>query len=761
MRHLPTLFTVLCLLLLGAPLPARGQHPFREVEDSWQRYAFEFTVDAVEGTLLPDGTSTLTAEGFAHRSHRRGHPRLPVWNQLTVIPEGATPVVAVETDETETVALSDIGCRTPLQCVGAPSFKHPVAADSLPADPPLKLVEVSVLGHLRGMRIARITVAPFEVVGDSVRLHRHIRASVTYRDADMAQTHDRQRRYRSPYFRIPIPGTSAKDYDNGLAFGDIPPVYLIVSRPEFEQGLRPLVRWKRQKGFRVEEWYVDDTDRDALKARLQSRYDSASAQLQAPTFVLLVGDIDQILPFVGQHGLPGVGTPYMTDLPYADFTDDYLPDVLLGRLSANDTAQLRAVVEKTLAYEQFRLTNPAYLDQALLMAGNEHREQAPLVTNGETNYLEEAFAPMATHCFRNPGLASLPDSLAAPRKDSVMALMAQGMGTVVYSGHGTYKGWKQPDIPYYDLAALPANGSPAFVVNNCCLVNAFEYPTCFSEALLRTPDGGAVGVIGATSETLWDEDYCWSVGAKAGSLHPQYDSAAPGAFDRLLHRHNEPFAQQAHTQGQVLLAGNYAVSQSGSPYDVFYWETYQLMGDPSLMPYIGVPHDMTLTVADSVAVGDTQMGLAGTPGAYVAAMQDSTLLGVCTLDASGLGTLRLSTPLCDSIVTLTATLHNHKPVIDTVEVDGYVGAGATTAEETAAPRIYPNPANEQVYIDLRNCRGSVRVDIYDPMGRKMDEFSCISPTLIQYSTHKLRLGISCVVIHTDTQIFEQRLIITK
>ena len=152
------------------------------------------------------------------------------------------------------------------------------------------------------------------------------------------------------------------------------------------------------------------------------------------------------------------------------------------------------------------------------------------------------------------------------------------------------------------------NGMPFVSINNCCRANEF-IGDCFGEHLLRKANGGAIGAIGASNETLWDEDYYWVVGAHGmPTSTPQYDSIALGAFDRLLHNHSESQQNQASTQSQIVNAGNWAVAASGSPFSDFYWEIYSLLGDPSLMPFIGAAKVSTLNI-DSVAAYDTTITL--------------------------------------------------------------------------------------------------------------------------------------------------------
>jgi hypothetical protein len=63
------------------------------------------------------------------------------------------------------------------------------------------------------------------------------------------------------------------------------------------------------------------------------------------------------------------------------------------------------------------------------------------------------------------------------------------------------------------------------------------------------------------------------------------------------------------TTGAIMFCGNLAVTQAefnDYPRDVnstYYWEAYNVLGDPSLIPYFKVPEINQITFPDSVAVG--------------------------------------------------------------------------------------------------------------------------------------------------------------
>ena len=92
-------------------------------------------------------------------------------------------------------------------------------------------------------------------------------------------------------------------------------------------------------------------------------------------------------------------------------------------------------------------------------------------------------------------------------------------------------------------------------------------------------------IIGCTNDSYWVDDFFWAVGPGTPGTDVTYENTGTGAFDRLFHTHDEPPGEWYYTMGQINFAGNMAVSASTSPRKKYYWETYMLLGDPSISSY--------------------------------------------------------------------------------------------------------------------------------------------------------------------------------
>ena len=662
------LVLIILFWLVGIlPLMAQGtrsETAFVMKEDSGQRFVLENVVDGFSIDTSMGFFSMEVSDFYSAPMHHVGCPSIPVVQKILAVPVGSTVEVEIITDKVEYHPLPIVQKMYPVQ-PSQPKSSEPTpwqidsnvyTTDAYYSN---RLVEVSAMGTMRGVQLVRLTISPFEYnpVRNTLKVHTLVKAQVK----TASGTAGSRGFYPNPLLG---PQLITKAYANDLHWGsDVPLKYVVVARDSFKEALQPFVRWKTQMGYNVVQYYPPaGANRDSIRKHLADMYHTATPLSPAPTFLLIVGDVEQIQSFIGLYTIPG-GVTHATDLYYAEYTGDIYPDVLYGRWSVATVEQLQTIVDKTIEYEQYNQENTSNLGRALLVAGRENREPAPTLTNGQINYLKTTLANhfgMDTACYYNP--------TSYNQKEDILRQLSTNPGFINYSAHCTATGWNSPTITKTDVDTFSTHGGYSFVINNCCKSNNYTIGVCFGESLLRKVDAGAIGVIGAANETLWDEDYYWSIGAKAFTSTPAYDATNLGAFDRIFHNGQEEVADYVLTQGQMVQAGCMSVAQSGSPYENYYWEIYNLLGDPSLMPYIGSPQAITLMLGDSVRMGDVIVECSGTPLARVALMQDSVPLGTTMLDENGNGTLRLVRPITSTNVILTATAQYHRPIIDTIHV---------------------------------------------------------------------------------------------
>ena len=420
-------------------------------------------------------------------------------------------------------------------------------------------------------------------------------------------------------------------------YSDQPVRMVILTDTSFKKLLKPFLKWKTQKGFKLQVLYkgtaLAGNDYTTIKDTLSKIYKSSSAANPPPEYLLIIGDVKRV-PYY-DTGING----NITDLYYGEFdgNGDYIPEMFIGRLPVADTTELKTALNKIIQYEKFQFadTNNFY-SRSLVTAGYD-ADKANFM-NGQikyaiTNYLTPANNTSEYHF-------NYPQSYTA--KDSIVKLINKGLSFINYTGHGEALGWLHLNIKTPDIQLFDNKNMYPFVISNACNTAQFNLASTFGNRMVLTADKGAVGFIGCSNESFWDEDYYWAVGPCIISSDPTYVGSGLGAYDRMFHTHGESPNDWYYTMGQITYAGNLAVSASNSPRKKYYWETYNLIGDPSVIPIIGKPQKFSISLPDTLPNGIKSLSLNVDPFAYVAVSHFDTLWDASF--ASNSGTVFLDLP---------------------------------------------------------------------------------------------------------------------
>ncbi|NTW25168.1 MAG: Gingipain R, partial [Lentimicrobium sp.] len=619
----------------------------------------------------------ISAAGYSY-TQETGNPKLPVMRRLIEIPVGATLEVEVVSYEEKEFKLSDLGLSNRLMPKQAPVAKN--VTGKLPFEinnqvynqnrfygKPLASYEI--VGFMRGTRMARLDISPIEYnpVTGIIRVYDNVVVNVKFKNGDYAATSLLKEKTRSPYYTgssksllttLPLNSNSREN------FARYPVKYIIVSDPMFEDALQPFIDWKTRKGFTVVEAYTNNpavgNTTASIKSYLQGLYNAGTPEDPAPTFVLFVGDVAQI-PAYSQGG-------HVTDLYYCEYTNDDIPEIFYGRFSATNVSQLQPQIDKTLMYEQYQFPDPSFLGEVVMVSGVDG-SFAPIHGNGQINYgttyyFNEAHG-LESHTYLYPASGS---SGAA-----IIQNVSDGVAYGNYTAHGSSSGWADPSFEISDIAGLQNDGKYPLLVGNCCLTSTYN-TNCFGEELLRAANKGAVGYIGGSNSSYWDEDFYFGAGLKDIVLNPVYEGVSSGSYDLAFHDHGEAFSEWFTTQAQMIVSGNLAVTESGSSMTTYYWEIYCLMGDPSLMIYFGVPDAMSVTYEGLMPLGATEFTVTAEPYAYVAISKDGVLYGSALADEFGVAVVTLDPISVPGDAQVIVTAQNKQPYIGSVVVASPEGA---------------------------------------------------------------------------------------
>ncbi len=607
------------------------------------------------------------------KSNAIGAPQLPVLSKLIEIPAGATPEIKIISYDVKEYKLSDFGITQKLFPAQPPQAKSSTKKEPFAFDQQLyetnsfygeTLARVEIAGMLRSVQLANLVISPVEYnpVTNTIRVYNNLVVEVNFNGADKAKTDEIKAKTRSAYFNSVF--GSVLNYRAGDApldtISNVPVKYVIVSDPMFQSTLQPFIKWKTKRGFKVIEAYTNNPDvgttNNSIKAYLQNLYTTATTADPAPTFVLFVGDVAQVPAFnCGAH---------VSDLYYCEYTGDYLPEVYYGRFSANNVAELLPQINKTLQYEQYLMPDPSYLNEVVMIAGADATYQA-VWGNGQINYGTTYYFNAAHNLLSHTYLQ--PEPSGANYSQSIKNNVSNGVSYANYTAHGSANGWADPSFSISDIASLTNADKYCLMVGNCCQTNTYNQNT-FGEALLRAENKGALGYIGASDYSYWDEDYWWGVGNGQIVANQTYEASGLGAYDRTFHDHGEPVTDWYSTMDQMIFAGNLAVQESNSSMKQYYWEIYCLMGDPSTMVYFSVPPALTVDYNPILPLGSPTFEIQTEPYAYVAISKNNVLHGVAEANVNGLATLNLQPFAEPGFAHVVITKQNREPYIDSVMV---------------------------------------------------------------------------------------------
>lgn len=622
----------------------------------------DFDYLSIEKTFLNNSTyyQISMGEGFSS-SNQIGKANLPQYNSLISIP--VCEAIEIEEDvlETETIQLKNNISIAPCQASQSKQNEEvPFTIDeryySQTGFSEELYTKVNVLGFMGGTRLARLEVCPikYDPSSNTIKVVRKIKVNIKFKNIEPTAAFQGGKAVEEFLGNKLLNKTTEKIAGSNTT--PTPYVLVVLAPDEFRNTLQSFISWKKQQGFLVIEAYTSQIGSDTTSIRnyLRNLYNDQSTP--TPDYLLICGDTPQIPTFKGRYG--GYYTHY-TDLYYADYTSDLIPDVFFGRMSARDTNTLASILNKTITYEKYLMSDDSYLNRTLLVAGKETSSPAPTVTNGQVNYAKEYIADYAdTNVYYNPASGN--------QAGTVLAKINQGQGWVNYTAHCDTTGWYSPAIRTSTISQFTNTGMYGVFVNNCCMAGKFDAYETFSEKLLKAENKGAVASIAASDYTYWDEDYYWAVGNKSATTTPQYMSNHLGAYDRLFHTHSESRNQQYTTVGQIFVGGNLAVAESGSSLTEYYWEVYNLQGDPTLLPYIGKGQEMRAEYSHTNVLGITSLDIITEPYAYVSLTMADSLIDVKEADENGLVTLDVSGVTEPSDLILVMTAQFFKPVIDTI-----------------------------------------------------------------------------------------------
>ncbi len=351
--------------------------------------------------------------------------------------------------------------------------------------------------------------------------------------------------------------------------------YLMISHSNFLTAAARLQAQKTTQGLNTvlidvqdiyDEFGYGITDVYAIRSFIAYAYEHS-----ASSYVLLIGDghfdpknnegygrKSYIPPFLAKID-PKIGETAADNRYAAVAGNDTLPDLMLGRLSVNTTAEAQSIISKIITYE----TNPPEGDwkrQILAVTDNRDTAHFPLISE---SLLQDYFPSEPFEATKVYWLWT--HTVLSEARADIQNALNQGRFLVNYIGHAGYSLWADEGLfTTTDIANLQPQDKLPVILAMTCLEGYFISPYLYAsgweamgEVITRTEGKGAVA---SWSPTGW------------GSVYG-HDALDRGFFKAV-------YQDGANVLSSAINSGILNLWATGNNLDLL--DTFLLFGDPAL-----------------------------------------------------------------------------------------------------------------------------------------------------------------------------------
>ncbi len=338
-------------------------------------------------------------------------------------------------------------------------------------------------------------------------------------------------------------------------------IAIVAGAGGFPEALQPLLDHRRSQGLRVvavplqqiyDEFGFGRQSPEAIRRFLQYAHDEWREP--RPQYVLLAGDASyDVNDYTGARNQNLLPAPLVrtqssgyvaSDSWYAMFEGSAAPSMAVGRFPAQNSRNLRVMVDKVIAYE--RAAPSPYRARALMVADDEPRfDTSSDRLARELNLV--GFIAQKLYMTQNEDI-----------HDSIISALNHGVGIVNYAGHGGIDAWGDEAVLRSEDAITLRNGNRLSIFTTfSCLNGVFNHPEIdgLAETLLWTRGGGIVAAVAPSGRTYSAQQTPLS----AEFYRQLLSGESPTIGDALLR------AKQLAAQGSELSSMTHAFNLLGDP----------------------------------------------------------------------------------------------------------------------------------------------------------------------------------------------------
>jgi len=425
---------------------------------------------------------------------------------------------------------------------------------------------------------------------------------------------------------------------------------LIICYGPFIDAMQPFIDWKIKKGMHVELYNVDDIgDAADIKTFVEDYY-----YANGINFLLLVGDIAQV---PSPRFSEGAGSNSPSDTYYGFIpSQDYYPDVFVGRFSAETVSHVNTMVNRTISYERYPdIDDGSWYIEGAGFASNEgpgddgeyDNEHMDIIRQKLLDYnygdIEQVYDPSGTIA---EGEVAIND----------------GLSIINYTGHGSNGSWGNGcPMNNTNVNSLTNTGMWPWIWSVACVNGEFHIGTCFAETWLRATDSngqptGAIATLMASVNQAWNppmdgQDEMVDIFVES------YENNIKRTFGGLSYN------------GCMEMNDNYG---SQGDLETLYWNTF---GDPSFEVRSNYPQPLDVSHSNVIILGSSELVIQTNSSEAVAALtKNGIILGVASANENGICQINLEEPASvPGSIDLVITSYNSIPYeteINVIAPDG-------------------------------------------------------------------------------------------
>ena len=268
---------------------------------------------------------------------------------------------------------------------------------------PKEIVRIGKPAILRDYRVASLIMYPFQFdpIKKELTIYSNIEFEILYNFEEETINPKQGNRPTSKAFES-IYSSSILNYDivNNNRSGEYQKPCLLIIRREAiqvqESWLSDFIDWKHRKGFEVVSIDAETVigpiyggiTFTEIKAYIVDAYENWD---NPPEYICLIGDGS----FNSSYSIPpGFINNNESDQLYVLMSDDYLPDIMIGRLPfSNNISDNRTIINKIIDYETERNTTDTWIENVLLVSDPYYDDRSYVHSKITTNQYIQSIIP--------------------------------------------------------------------------------------------------------------------------------------------------------------------------------------------------------------------------------------------------------------------------------------------------------------------------------------------------------------------------------